>query len=136
MARLAKVLTGIAPVAALTAGLFASGLGCGGSPHQPTARADYAPLMQPGTREPTDEAERELLGKLDTLAPDVEARLDGSIVLAGAPYDAASGRVCRRISLRPAKGGAPPRYHLVCKVEGAWAFVPDVLRASPAGGAR
>jgi hypothetical protein len=79
--------------------------------------------------EATSPSEAEVLKKLDDL-PTAQARTVGPLnVVADAPYDAASGKMCRRVLLTQA--GAPKRSktRLACRGESEWAFVPSVFLA-------
>ncbi len=95
----------------------------------------YKLLTQPGTRAPADDLEKAILAQLKQLAPDKEANINGRVVVAGAPYAAASGRTCRAVSVR-ANGPAAARDHLACRIGNGWAFVPDVVRRPTTGGAK
>ena len=75
------------------------------------------------------EGERALLGRLSTLPSGTEQRMGDSVVVAEAPYDAASGRTCRALHV------ASPQTHvkshrLACRKGNAWFFVPDVFGAN------
>ncbi len=99
------------------------------SSHRPEPRdPSYASLVEPGTREPSDDVERAILARLGELEPGAEEHIDGQVVVAGAPYAAASGRTCRTVTIRPSAQAAKPSSRLACLVEDVWAFVPDVLR--------
>jgi len=88
----------------------------------------YASLVEPATREPSDDVERAILRRLGQLAPNAEESIDGQVVTAGPPYAAASGRTCRMVTIRPAKQSEPSRSRLACLVDEVWSFVPEVLR--------
>jgi hypothetical protein len=77
------------------------------------------------------EAERAVLLKIATLPNDTPQQVGNITVVAGPPYDAASGRTCRALRLKSAgAGGSSDR--LACSVGGAWFFVPDVFAGSAA----
>jgi hypothetical protein len=101
---------------------------CSSGPRSEPRDPSYAQLVEPGTREPSDDVERAILARLGELEPGVEEHIDGQVVVAGAPYAAASGRTCRSVIIRPSAQAAKPRSRLACLVEDVWSFVPDVLR--------
>lgn len=107
--------------------LCATMVACGSS--APPAKPDpsYVLLTQPGTRPPADELERAILGQLARLAPDSPTNVSGRVVIAGTPYAAASGRMCRSIAVRPT-ASAPTRTALACQMAAGWAYVPEVVR--------
>ena len=96
-------------------------LGCGASePRESDIFHD--PALRAGVVEADGEAERALLARL---AQDPEAGamdVGGSTFTLDAPYAAASGRTCRRVS----RGDAA---RLACETGEGWRFVPDVSGA-------
>jgi len=99
-------------------------LGCGGgNPHTPGDKT-YAASVKPGTRAPSSSLEREILAQLGTDSP---FPIEGNNVIAGPPYHAASGRLCRRISVDT---GADS---LACEMDDGWHFVPQIHLSGPSG---
>ncbi len=95
--------------------------GCGSSP-PPVNDPDYRALTQPGTEPAESEVDKAVLQAIDGMAVDAPTPLAGRTVTAGAKYAAASGRICRTVSV---SGESVAR--LVCEIGGTWAFVPDVV---------
>ena len=114
-----RVLAAILPLAAV-----ACSSGNKSRPLDPS----YAALVEPATREPTDDVERAILKRLDELEANAEETIDGHVVVAGAPYSAASGRTCRMVTIRASARARESRSRLACVVDSVWAFVPEVLR--------
>jgi hypothetical protein len=81
-----------------------------------------------GVVEPATAAERQVLEALDTLPAGTARRFGNSVVVAEAPYFAASGRRCRGLTITPA-GGRPGARRLACRQDGRWLYVPMVLIA-------
>jgi len=81
---------------------------------------DFASLVGPGTRSPQSELERALLPRLGDEPDGTEVTAAGQQVNLGPVYAAASGRQCRVVR-------APSGAVAACQIEGAWAFVPDVV---------
>lgn len=94
------------------------------------ANADSpASVLGDGTAEAASPAEAKVLARLDEL-PVAEARaVDGISVVAEAPYAAASGKTCRRLTLTPSTPPKTSRTRLACKDAERWGFVPNVLLA-------
>jgi len=68
-----------------------------------------------------------VLAQLEQL-PATEARtIDSLVVVADAPYSAASGKTCRRLTLTPQKPPKASRTRLACRDGDAWGFVPSVF---------
>ena len=109
-------------------------LSCGGSGPARAQDPSYTAMVEPGTSEPADDLERTILAKLGDLEDGVESSIDGYVVVAAAPYSAASGRTCRSVAFRPGDGAGAARSRLACLIEDRWAFVPEVFR--PLGTAR
>jgi len=101
---------------------------CSSGSHSQVPDPNYASLVEPGTSAPSDDVERAVLERLSELEPNAEEHIDGQVVVAGAPYAAASGRTCRMVTIRSSKETRPSRARLACLVEDVWAFVPEVLR--------
>lgn len=112
MARSLARLVMLATMAATTA--------CGaGAPRE--ADIYHDPALRPGSVAAADDAERQLLAQL--------ADAEGAAEVAGfsvdAPFHSASGRRCRGV-----RRAAERR--LACeRTDGAWSFVPNVLRGTP-----
>lgn len=99
--------------------------------------AACAATPQPSAREVADandtgqalaaksEQERAVLREAASLPSGVARRINGTNVLAEAPYVAASGRTCRALQLSEQASQAIHR--LACSDGKAWFFVPDVF---------
>lgn len=86
----------------------------GDQPDDLVAAAVVAPVSDP------------LLAALDSLAPNHSLRLeDGRTASAGAGYHAASGRLCRIVTLR--EPPATLQRRLACIDDGQWHWQPYVL---------
>lgn len=97
--------------------------GCGGGP------AFYAPghstQYEGGKVEPASAGERRLLETVERLGSGKKEKVGELVVVAEAPYFAASGRLCR--SIRIEQGGKPGRTRLVCKDGSSWFYAPEVF---------
>lgn len=86
----------------------------------------YAAALRPGIELATTSEERLLLSRLGEL-PEGPTTLEGTRFELGAPYPAASGRVCRRVR-------TPGHERLACAARSdehpRWTFVPDPFRAT------
>jgi hypothetical protein len=84
-------------------------------------------LAGDGTQQASSPSEAKLLSRLDELPPVRETVVGNLVVLAEAPYHAASGKLCRRLLL--SSKGAPKgtRARVACREAGAWNFVPSVF---------
>ena len=82
--------------------------------------AAFSPELAPSAVATTSQAEQELLLQAQTLPVDQPVEVAGLHVLAGAPYSAASGRVCRELRV-------DEQTRLVCDGETGWLFVPVLL---------
>jgi hypothetical protein len=101
------------------------------SSHVTSAR-DAADANDTGRRlAPTNEGERKLLQALAALPNGKEQRVGADTVVAEAPYEAASGRTCRALSVTL---GATRRalHRLACSDGRGWFFVPDVFGSNAA----
>lgn len=97
--------------------------GCGPSLREPSPQA-LADARDTGTRTPpAGEAEKAILGALETLPANQPKSIRGTTVVAEPEYFAASGRYCRRMSLGAVQNTAS---RLACKDESGWFFVPSV----------
>ncbi len=105
----------------LLALLFASA--CGGSTHTPGDKA-YSVAVAPGTRAPAGALEEQILATLPTMAPEQPTQMEGQTITASAPYNAASGQQCRRISISSAQQTRPM---LACLLPRGWSFVPTIF---------
>ncbi|ACY18431.1 hypothetical protein [Haliangium ochraceum] len=95
---------------------------CGGAGH---TRGVPEGLSADRALEPGDEVERETLRRLPELAPGQAVEIAGATVVAEAPYQAASRRICRALSIR---AGDAPRALLACHdAEGPWFLAPPVF---------
>jgi hypothetical protein len=99
---------------------------CGGA----ASGAEHPAVAEPGggVVEPASESERRLLGLLDTMPAGKPQTVGSLIVVADAPYFAASGRPCRGLTLTP-EGKRESGRRVACKEEGKWFYVPNVLMA-------
>jgi hypothetical protein len=102
---------------------------CGGSGSH-TPDPEYQKLSRANVEQPATAFERELLSVLPELEAGVRVEVAGGQVIAERAYAAASGRSCRSLLITPPDAGLS-RSRLACLVDGAWAFVPDVI--APAG---
>lgn len=73
-----------------------------------------------------NEAERSLLTQVPTLPSQTARRLGQTVVVAEAPYTAASGRTCRALHLT-SSSPKTDSHRLACNDGKAWFFVPDVF---------
>ncbi len=101
---------------------------CGGEP-PPNAR-DAADANDMGRTLPAQgPSEHAILQQLGQLPPGAPRKIGDATVVADPAYHAASGRLCRALSITsPKKKDAEHR--LACTEGQAWAFVPDVLGLS------
>ena len=58
---------------------------------------------------------------------------DGMAVEAGAPFFAASGRICKHITLRDQTRAGMVHTRLACHAEHGWVFAADVFSSEPRG---
>jgi hypothetical protein len=95
------------------------------SPRPETSARDAADANDTGrVIAPSSESERALIQQLATLPSGVKRTVGDAVVTADAPYEAASGRTCRQVSI------SSPRKRmrrLACSDGKAWFFVPDVF---------
>ena len=111
-------------------GLMVAIAGCGGSELKPTAR-DLRDANDLGrTIEPGNPSERAVLAELDGLPAETPRKLQGVVVVAGAPYHSASGRTCR--SLRVKRGNEMQPARVACTEGDGWFYVPNVFEPTPA----
>jgi hypothetical protein len=81
-----------------------------------------------GVVEPASELEKNILAQLEQFPPNGQKQLGQCTVRVEAPYDAASGRRCRRVHLRCKETKERSRVKLACQSEGKWGvYVPDVF---------
>ncbi|HEU5076601.1 MAG TPA: DVU3141 family protein [Polyangiaceae bacterium] len=98
-----------------------------GSTNSNVNAEEPSPILGDGTAEAASPAEAKVLERLDQL-PVAEARpVDTLSVVADAPYAAASGKTCRRLTLTPLEPPKTSRTRLACKDGDRWAFVPSVF---------
>ncbi len=100
--------------------------GCGAGSDAP-----QGPAIGGGRVEPSSAAEHDILKQLETMPADRPVTIGNLVVVAEAPYFAASGRTCRQLHVTPRGGGAGTQ-RLGCKDGSAWFFAPDVF-VSPVG---
>jgi hypothetical protein len=109
-------------------------LGCG-SASQNLAADGPTPLLGSGKAEAASPAEAKVLAQLEGLPAAKAQKVDTLSVVADAPYVAASGKTCRRLTLTPLEPPKTSRTRLACKDVGqhdgasAWGFVPSVFSA-------
>jgi hypothetical protein len=109
------------------AGVLTALCACSSTPQ--TSARDAADANDTGrTLAAKNASERELLERLPRLPSGSVSKLGSTVVVADAPYTAASGRTCR--SLRVGADGAPRRERLACSDGKAWFFVPDVFASA------
>lgn len=102
--------------------------GCGSTSSNASADTP-SPVLGDGTAEAASPAEAKVLARLDQF-PVAEARsVDTISVVADAPYAAASGKTCRRLTLTPSTPPKTSRTRLACKDADRWGFVPSVFLA-------
>jgi hypothetical protein len=128
---LGKVCGGVARAAALCALISLTGVnltGCGSSQGQPVSPP--APVGG-GTAEAGSPAEEKVLERLADMPPSKAQRVGDLAVLAEAPYSAASGKTCRRVTLTKSAEPRTSRTRLACSDGGPWRYVPDVFLSPP-----
>lgn len=102
------------------------GLGCGAAAEPREQDIWYTSELRPGEVPPVTEGERELLARLDDLPSGDPVAFGGQSFLVEEPYTAASGRVCRSVTVRSVEG-AGVDVKLACQSDRGWSFVPDVF---------
>lgn len=103
-------------------------LGCA-SANQDVAPGEPTSFVGDGTAEAASPAEAKVLAQLGQLPPAQERTVDNLSVTADPPYTAASGKTCRRLTLKPLKSPKTSRTRLACRNGERWAFVPSVFLA-------
>lgn len=106
--------------------LSSTGAGCGGTAEPRDEEIWYTSELRPGRVPPATEGERELLARLGELPSEEPVTFGGQSFLVEEPYTAASGRVCRAVTVRQVEGQGV-EVKLACQDGGEWAFVPDVF---------
>ena len=120
----AKILT-----AAFLVATALSGCGASADYYAPEPDPYYQRVIAPGRVPAANGAETALLSGLADLAPNEEATFGADVFIAGTPYMAASGLVCRSIVGPGSAAGGQTR--LACTDQTAWFFVPDVHGSEP-----
>ena len=115
-------------IGALTTSGFAF-LGCGGSQPPPDDPAVIDSRDTGGTVEPASEAERQLLAQLGELPAGRPQRIGPLRAVADAPYYAASGRICRSVTVTQDGAKQKGETRLACSEGKDWFFVPSVFVA-------
>lgn len=87
--------------------------------------------MPGGETEATSAAEVGVLSRLDNLESAKPTRVGQLSVVAEPPYHAASGKICRRVTLTSLTSPRRSRTRLACRHATEWAFVPNVFLAVP-----
>lgn len=100
---------------------------CGGASEPREQDIWYASELRPGEVPPETEGERELLARLDELPSGEPVAFGGQSFVVDEKYTAASGRVCRSVTVRPVEGAAGIDVKLACREGEGWTFVPDVF---------
>jgi hypothetical protein len=102
-------------------------IACAGAEHQ---RADSpTPFEEPNQLKATS-GEQQVLQQLDAL-PAGQASVVGEYsVMPEAPYQAASGRTCRKLTLN-SRSTKSSSLRLACSDGTRWQFVPDVFSGAP-----
>ena len=101
-------------------------VGCASTNQELTSEQPQS-VMGDGTAEPASPAETKVLAQLEQLPPTQASTIDGLSVVADAPYAAASGKTCRRLTLTSVKPPKASRVRLACRNGDAWGFVPSVF---------
>ena len=110
-------------------------LGCA-TTNQDVRSQEPTPVIGDGTAEAASPAEAKVLEKLDRLPVAKATTVETLSVVADAPYAAASGKTCRRLTLTSqgsSTSQAPPktaRTRLACRNGDGWSFVPSVFLAA------
>lgn len=106
--------------------LLALTLACSSQPQ--TSARDAADADDTGrTLDAKTSSERAILRDLSALPSAKPQHVGDAVVVAEAPYEAASGRTCRALQVTAA--GKPSR-RLACSDGKAWFFVPEVFGVS------
>jgi hypothetical protein len=105
------------------------GASCGGSTLPPDDPAVLDANDTGGRLQPASESERKLLEALGQMPAGTEQKVGSLSVVADRPYHAASGRVCRRVTIASAAPQAESGTRLACSDGKSWFFVPDVFIA-------
>ena len=114
----------IRPLVCIVAALACA---CGGA----EKRAEAPASEGGGVVQPKNPTERQVLELLETLPAGKPRRVGGVVVVADPPYYAASGRLCRGVTVTPS-GGKQSAQRLACREGEKWVYVPTVMIA-PAG---
>lgn len=110
--------------------LAATLIGCSSPPQ--TSPRDAADANDTGRRlAPNGAGERELLGQVPSLPSNAPRHIGHTTVVAEAPYQAASGRTCRALTVT-SEQKAQSALRLACSDGKTWFFVPDVFAGSAA----
>lgn len=104
-------------------------LGCG-TTNQDVRAQEPVPVVGDGTAEAASPAEAKVLTKLDQVPVAKATTVETLSVVADAPYAAASGKLCRRLTLTLLSPPKTSRTRLACRSGEGWSFVPSVFLAS------
>ena len=100
------------------------------SAQRPPSARDVADANDTGrTLSPQTANERLVLQQLSQLPNGTARRIGDASVVAEAPYDAASGHICRALQLTPSKTRTTD-HRLACTDGRGWFFVPNVFAST------
>lgn len=104
---------------------------CASTPHDPPSTSSAA-LQSMGVVTPHTRVEREILALIGRgrVKPNTPTEVDDCLLVAEAPYFAASGRRCRKIRVT-CKDRKAASARLVCESGRSWVYVPNVFPDSP-----
>jgi len=100
---------------------------CGASRTHTEDEKLYSDARAPGLVPPADSDENNILTQMDKLKIGQSVTLGGRTVSVASEYQAASGRQCRVIDIAIDPGQATRR--LVCRIDDAWSYAPEVFPA-------
>jgi hypothetical protein len=101
---------------------------CASTPHDPPSTSSAA-VQSMGVVAPHTRVERKILALIGQVKPNTPTEVDDCLLVAEAPYFAASGRRCRKIRVTYKDRNASVR--LVCENGRSWVYVPNVFPDSP-----
>ncbi|MGD2112728.1 MAG: hypothetical protein PVI50_05020 [Gammaproteobacteria bacterium] len=104
--------------------------GCAGNPFLPATPVS-GPAAASDAGLDVSAADAALLAALGDMPGHARKPLDGRILEAGTPYDAASGHECRFVRLLDASGRAPGADRLACRDGERHFFAADVFAVRP-----
>lgn len=104
-------------------------LGCAGAEHQ---RADSPTPFEAASTRKASSSEQKVLRALDAMPAGKATQVGDYSVVPEAPYQAASGRTCRKVMLSSQRSKISD-LRLACSDGTGWQFVPDVFSTAPEG---